>query len=57
MNSDVKQGGFGLVSIRSRLIFSYVVLALAVVIVSAMGITNLAVSQHNFENQVNVVEK
>ncbi|MES2583617.1 MAG: methyl-accepting chemotaxis protein [Pseudomonadota bacterium] len=57
MSNPNHPGGFSLASIKARLIFSYVVLAMAVVLVSAMAIANLSVSQHNFENQVNVVEK
>jgi methyl-accepting chemotaxis protein len=56
MNQQTARG-FSLVTIKARLIFSYVILALAVVFVSAMGISNLAVSQQNYENQINVVEK
>ena len=49
--------GLSWVTIKARLIFSYVVLALAVVLVSGMGLRDLAVSQANYENQINVVEK
>ncbi len=57
MNNPISQGVFSLVTIKARLIFSYVVLALALIVVSAMAIADLAASQHNFEHQVNVVEK
>ncbi|MES2947656.1 MAG: methyl-accepting chemotaxis protein [Pseudomonadota bacterium] len=56
-NSPSQQGGFSLVTIKARLIFSYAVMALALIVVSALAIADLAASQHNFENQVNVVEK
>jgi methyl-accepting chemotaxis protein len=49
--------GFGLGSIKARLIFSYMVLVLMVVLVSAMAISNLTTSQRNFEHQVNAIEK
>lgn len=44
-------------TIKARLIGSYLALALLVVVVSVMGIGNLAVSQRNFEHQVTVIAK
>ncbi|APW41255.1 methyl-accepting chemotaxis protein [Rhodoferax saidenbachensis] len=49
--------GFSLGTIKARLIFSYLILALAVVLVSMMAIRNLSTAQANFEHQVTVVEK
>ena len=56
MDSQAKPG-FNFGTIKARLIFSYLILALAVVLVSVMAISNLATTQANFEHQVNVVEK
>lgn len=50
-------GRFSLATIKARLILSYLLLALAVVLVSAMGISSLAAAQRNYENQINVVER
>ncbi len=49
--------GFSLGTIKARLIFSYLMLALVVMLVSAMAVNNLATSQRNFEHQVNTIEK
>jgi methyl-accepting chemotaxis protein len=54
--SQATSAGFSFVTIKARLILSYALLALAVVLVSAMGLSSLAVSQRNYENQINVVE-
>lgn len=48
---------FSLGTIKARLIFSYLMLALVVMLVSAMAVNNLATSQRNFEHQVNTIEK
>ena len=50
-------GGSIFGTIKARLIVSYLILALLVVLVSVMGIGNLAVSQRNFEHQVTVIAK
>ena len=55
--SQQSSGSLSFFTIKARLIFSYFILALAVVLVSALGISDLAVSQSNYENQINVVEK
>ena len=51
-----KPRGF-LGTIKARLIFSYLVLALLVVVVSVMGIVDLGQAQRNFEHHVNVIAK
>ena len=50
-------GGSLFGSIKARLILSFLFLALLVVVVSGMGINNLAVSQRTFEHQVTIGAK
>ena len=55
--ANAMTGGALFGTIKARLIGSYLALALLVVVVSVMGIGNLAVSQRNFEHQVTVIAK
>jgi methyl-accepting chemotaxis protein len=50
-------GGSMFGTIKARLILSFLFLALLVVVVSGMGINNLAVSQRTFEHQVTIGAK